>query len=249
LSDADFLSWGWRIPFIASAVLVWLGLFVRLRITETPEFVKVLNTNTRVQVPFVEVLTKNTKAITFGTLATVTTFLIFYLMTVFTLSWGTSTLHYKKSSFLIMQMISMLFFAIGIPLSAVIADRKGHNNMLIIATIAIIFFGFAFAPLFTTGSVVITAAFLSLGMFLMGLTYGPIGTALAEIFPPSVRYTGASLAFTLAGILGASLTPYLATTLATKYGLAWVGYFLAITAVITLFALIGARPLMKYSGK
>ncbi|MCW3108157.1 MAG: transporter [Segetibacter sp.] len=249
LTDADFLSYGWRIPFIASAVLVWLGLFVRLRIAETPEFIKVINTNTRVKVPVAEVFTRNTKAITLGTLATVTTFLLFYLMTVFTLSWGTNTLHYSKASFLIMQMISMLFFAIGIPLSAFLADRHGHNIMLIIATIAIIFFGLAFAPLFTTGSLVITAAFLSLGMFLMGLTYGPIGTALAEIFPPSVRYTGASLAFTLAGILGASLTPYLATTLATKYGLEYVGYYLAITAIISLLALLGARALMKSSGK
>jgi len=245
LTDADFLSYGWRIPFIASAVLVWLGLFVRLKITETPEFVKVINTNARVKVPVAEVFTRNTKAITLGTLATVTTFLLFYLMTVFTLSWGTNTLHYSKGHFLIMQMISMLFFAIGIPLSAIIADRWGHNKMLVIATVAIILFGLLFAPLFTTGSLVITAAFLSLGMFLMGLTYGPIGTALAEIFPPTVRYTGASLAFTLAGILGASLTPYLATTLATKYSLAYVGYYLAITAVISLFALLGARSLMK----
>jgi metabolite-proton symporter len=245
LSDADFLSYGWRIPFIASAVLVWLGLFVRLRITETPEFVKVINTNSRVKVPVAEVFMRNTKAISLGTLATVTTFLLFYLMTVFTLSWGTNTLHYSKASFLIMQMISMLFFAFGIPLSAFLADRHGHNKMLIIATMAIIFFGLAFAPLFTTDSLVITGAFLSLGMFLMGLTYGPIGTALSEIFPPSVRYTGASLAFTLAGILGASLTPYLATMLATKYGLAYVGYFLALTAIISLLALLGARPLMK----
>jgi len=249
LSDADFLSYGWRIPFIASAVLVWLGLFVRLKITETPEFIKVINTNTRVRVPVAEVFTRNTKAISLGTLATVTTFLLFYLMTVFTLSWGTNTLHYSKSSFLIMQMISMLFFAIGIPLSAFVADRYGPNKMLIIATIAIIFFGLAFSPLFTTGSLVITAAFLSLGMFLMGLTYGPIGTALAEVFPPSVRYTGASLAFTLAGILGASLTPYLATTLATKYGLAYVGYYLAITAIVSLLALLGARPLMRSSAR
>jgi metabolite-proton symporter len=247
LSDADFFSYGWRIPFIASAVLVWLGLFVRLRITETPEFMKVINTNTRVKVPVAEVFSKNTKAITLGTLATVTTFLLFYLMTVFALSWGTNALHYSKGSFLIMQMISMLFFAFGIPLSAVIADRYGHNKMLIIATVAIILFGLAFAPLFTTGSLVITAAFLSLGLFLMGLTYGPIGTALAEVFPPSVRYTGASLAFTLAGILGASLTPYLATTLATKYGLAYVGYFLATTAIVSLLALLGAKPLMKSS--
>ncbi|HSU51210.1 MAG TPA: MFS transporter [Segetibacter sp.] len=249
MNDADFLSYGWRIPFIASAVLVWLGLFVRLRITETPEFMKVINTNARVKVPVAEVFTRNTKAITLGTLATVTTFLLFYLMTVFTLSWGTNTLHYSKGNFLIMQMISMLFFALGIPLSAVVADRYGHSKMLIIATIAIIVFGLGFAPLFTTGSIVVTAAFLSLGMFLMGLTYGPIGTALAEVFPPSVRYTGASLAFTLAGILGASLTPYLATTLATKLGLAYVGYFLSITAIISLLALLGARPLMKFSAK
>src|SRR5205085_11773439 len=108
----------------------------------------------------------------------------FYLMTVFTLSWGTNTLHYSKGNFLVMQMISMLFFAIGIPLSAIVADRVGHNKMLIIATVAIIFFGLGFAPLFTTGSLVITAAFLSVGMFLMGLTYGPICTALASVFPP-----------------------------------------------------------------
>ena len=92
-----------------------------------------------------------------------------------------------------------------------------------------------------------TAAFLSLGMFLMGLTYGPIGTALAEVFPPTVRYTGASLAFTLAGILGASLTPYLATTLATRFGLAYVGYLLAVAAIISLLALLGARSLWKSS--
>lgn len=249
LSDEDFLSYGWRIPFIASAVLVWLGLFIRLRITETPEFLKVIHTNTRVKVPVAEVFTKNTKAISLGTLATVTTFLLFYLMTVFTLSWGTTTLHYTKADFLIMQMISMLFFAVGIPISAIVADRYGHNKMLVIATLAIIFFGLAFAPLFTTGSLVITAGFLSLGLFLMGLTFGPTGTALAAIFPPEVRYTGASLAFTLAGILGASLTPYLATTLATRYGLAHVGYFLSITAMISLFALLAARPLMKTSAK
>ncbi|MCJ8209232.1 MHS family MFS transporter [Mucilaginibacter sp. RS28] len=245
MTDADFLNYGWRIPFIASAVLVWLGLFIRLRITETPEFMKVVDNNTRVKVPVAEVFTKNTKAITLGTLITITTFLLFYLMTVFTLSWGTNALHIPKATFLVMQMVSMLFFGIGIPLSSVIADKYGRNRMLMIATVAIILFGLVFAPLFSTGNVFVTATFLSLGMFLMGLTYGPIGTALAEIFPASVRYTGASLAFTLAGILGASLTPYLATTLATKYGLAYVGYYLSVASFVTLLALLAARPLMK----
>ena len=114
-----------------------------------------------------------------------------------------------------------------------------------VATAGIFIFGLVFAPLFSTGSLGITGLFLALGMFLMGLTYGPLGTALAEIFPASVRYTGSSLAFTLAGILGASLTPYLATTLAKHYGLPYVGYYLSIAAVITFAALAAARSSMK----
>jgi metabolite-proton symporter len=245
MSEDDFISYGWRIPFIASALLVWVGLFVRLKISETPEFMKMVNKEERSKVPIADVFVKHTAAITLGTLATITTFLLFYLMTVFTLSWGTAALHYTKSSFLILQMISMVPFGLGIPLSAVLADKFGRNSTLIVATICIMIFGLVFAPLFITGSLVKTGVFLSIGLFLMGLTYGPIGTALAGIFPPAVRYTGASLAFTLAGILGASLTPYLATTLATSYGLAYVGYYLTVASFITLLALFGAKRLMN----
>jgi len=245
LSDQQFLDFGWRIPFIASALLVWVGLYVRLKITETPDFLKIIEKNDRVKLPVVDVFTKHTKAIVLGTIATITTFLLFYLMTVFTLSWGTSALHYSKTSFLIAQMISMLFFGLGIPISAVLADKIGRNKMLIIATIGIFIFGLFFSQLFSTGIWAVTVLFLIIGMFLMGLTYGPIGTALAEIFPASVRYTGASLCFTLAGILGASLTPFLATTLATKYGLTYVGFYLSIAAAITFLALVAAGSLMK----
>jgi len=245
MNESDFISYGWRIPFIASALLVWVGLYVRLKISETPEFMKIIDNDQRSKIPVADVFIKHTKAITLGTLATITTFLLFYLMTVFTLSWGTSVLHYPKSNFLVIQMISMLFFGAGIPLSAVLADKYGRNKMLVVATSCIMIFGLVFAPLFASGSLAITAVFLSLGMFLMGLTYGPIGTALAGIFPASVRYTGASLAFTLAGILGASLTPYLAITLAHNYGLPYVGYYLTVAATITLLALLGARKMMK----
>jgi MFS family permease len=166
-------------------------------------------------------------------------------MTVFTLSWGTASLHYSRTSFLIAQMISVLFFGIGIPISSVLADKYGRGPMLIAATAGIFFFGLFFSALFSTGNWTITVGFLVLGMFLMGLTYGPIGTALAGIFPASVRYTGASLAFTLAGILGASLTPALATKLATSYGLNYVGYYLSLSAAITFLALLAAKSSMK----
>jgi len=241
LNDRQFLDFGWRIPFIASAILVWVGLYVRLKLTETPDFEKVMERQQRVKVPIADVFVRHTRAIVLGTAAAITTFLLFYLMTVFTLSWGTSVLHYEKDSFLIAQIISMLFFSIGIPLSAVLADKYGRGSILMLATVCIFVFGLFFAPLFRPGSLVATGVFLSVGMFLMGMTYGPLGTALAEIFPTAVRYTGASLAFTLAGILGASLTPYLATTLAKNYGLPAVGYYLCIAAVITFAALAAAR--------
>ena len=245
MTDRQFFDYGWRIPFIASAILVWVGLYVRLRLTETPDFIAVMEKNQRVEVPIARVFGKHTRAIVLGTAAAITTFLLFYLMTVFTLSWGTSVLHYPRAGFLTAQMLSMFSFGIGIPLSAVLADKYGRGSILLLATAGIFIFGLFFSAFFSTGSLGITALFLIVGMFLMGLTYGPLGTALAEIFPAAVRYTGSSLAFTLAGILGASLTPYLATTLAKKYGLPTVGYYLAIASVITFVALFAARNSMK----
>jgi len=241
MNDQQFFNYGWRIPFIASAILVWVGLYVRLKLTETPDFLKILKNNERVKLPVVDVFVKHTTALVLGTISAITTFLLFYLMTVFTLSWGTSALHYPRTSFLIAQMISVLFFGLGIPISAVLADRYSRRKILMFATAGIFIFGLFFSPLFSTGSLGITVLFLVLGMFLMGLTYGPLGTALAEIFPASVRYTGSSLSFTLAGILGASLTPYLATTLAKNYGLPYVGYYLCIAAVLTFLALMANR--------
>ncbi len=247
LSDQQFISFGWRIPFIASALLVWVGLYVRLKISETPDFIKIIEKNERVKVPVAEVFLKHTKTIVLGTFATVTTFLLFYLMTVFTISWGTTQFHYSRTAFLIAQMISMLFFAFSIPLSAILADKYGRAKVLIITTILIFGYGLVFAPLFVAGNWSLTVTFLALGMFLMGLTYGPTGTTLAGIFPASVRYTGSSLAFTLAGIIGASPAPVLATKLASIYQMSYVGYYLSFAALITLIALIAVRSKLSAS--
>lgn len=245
MNDDQFLSYGWRIPFLASALLVWVGLYIRLKITETPDFMRMMDQQARVKMPVVSVFARHGKAVFLGTIATITTFLLFYIMTVFTLSWGTSALGYPRESMLIAQMISMFAFALGIPFSAVLADRKGRRYMLIGACAAVVIFGLFFGPFFSTGSLFVTVLFQSTGLFLMGLTYGPVGTALSEIFPPEVRYTGASLCFTIAGILGASLTPYLATTLATGYGLEYVGYYMSFGAAISTIALLASKSLMQ----
>ena len=238
LSDAEFLAWGWRVPFLASTVLVFVGLWVRLRLTETPAFQRAVANDERVRVPMLAVLRSHPRTLVLATLASVTTFVVFYLMTVFTLSWGTSSLGFTRQEFLLLQIVGVLFFAATIPLSAVIADRHGRQPVLIAATLAIIVFGLAFEPLFSSGGALSAVVFLSMGLALMGLTYGPLGTALAELFPTAVRYTGASLTFNLAGILGGSLAPYIATSLAGRFGIAAVGYYLSAAGVVTLAALL-----------
>jgi metabolite-proton symporter len=246
LSDAEFFAWGWRIPFLASALLVFVGLYIRLRLTETPAFEQAVEKNERVRLPMLTVISQHPRELILGTFAATATFVIFYLMTVFTLSWGTTTLGYSRSEFLVLQMIGVLFFALTIPISAVIADKHGRRTMLIAATLGIIAFGFVLAPLFELGGVAGPLAVLSIGLALMGLTYGPLGTALAELFPTAVRYTGASLTFNLAGIVGASLAPYIATWLAANYGLAFVGHYLSTAAFVTLLALLALARQLRF---
>lgn len=237
LDDEQFFAWGWRLPFIASSLLVLVGLWVRLSIQETPVFQKALQQQARVEVPVLTVLREHGRALLIGTVMALATFVLFYLMTVFALTWGTSALGYKRQEFLLIQLFGILFFGLTIPLSALLADRYGRRRTLMWASAAIALFGLAFQPLFGSGSLGGVLLFLALGLGLMGLTYGPLGTALSELFPTTVRYTGASLTFNLAGIFGASLAPYIATTLATRHGLHTVGWYLSAAALLTLGAL------------
>jgi metabolite-proton symporter len=241
LTDRQLFSWGWRVPFIASAALVLVGLYVRLTLTETPAFRRVIRNHERVRVPLLRLLSRHSTAVLLGSLAATATFVIFYLMTVFTLSWGTQQLGFTRPHFLVLQMIGVLCFGAVVPLSAYLAQRRGTLRVLVVASAAIAAFGLTTAPLFGSGMTPATLAYLCLGLALMGLTYGPLGTALAELFPAEVRYTGASLTFNMAGIFGASLAPYLATWLATTHGLGWVGYYLSAAGVVSLVALLGIQ--------
>ena len=240
LTDAQFFSFGWRIPFLASAALVIVGLYVRLTIHETPVFREALERRERVKLPMIEVFRSHPRQLVLGVMISLATFVLFYLMTVFALSWGTSALGYNRQQFLLIQLFGILFFAATIPLSAVLADRHGRRRTLILTTIAIGAFGFVFAPLLAAGTAG-AMAMMAVGLSLMGFTYGPLGTALSELFPTAVRYTGSSLTFNLAGIFGASLAPYAATWLARIYGLHYVGYYLALAAALTLIGLLATR--------
>jgi len=142
-------------------------------------------------------------------------------------------------------MIGAAAFALMIPVSAVIADHLGSRLMLVVATVAIILFGLTFPSLFGTGGTAALVTYSCVGLGLVGLVYGPLGTLLAQMFPVEVRYTGSSLAFNLAGILGGSFAPYIATSLASSHGLAAVGYYVAAVAGVSLLALLMIAPLSR----
>ena len=239
LTDDQFFRWGWRIPFLASAVLVLVGLYVRLTITETPVFRETLTRRERVKVPMFTVFREHPRMLFIGTMVSLATFVLFYLMTVFALSWGTAALGYSREKFLVMQLFGILFFALTIPLSAIFAER-GRRQTLLWVTASIAAFGLVMAPMFEAGTAGAVIA-MALGLSLMGFTYGPLGTVLSELFPTAVRYTGSSLTFNIAGIFGASLAPYIATWLARTYGLQYVGYYLTGAALLTILGLLAIR--------
>src|SRR5580692_654397 len=239
LTDQQFFVFGWRLPFLASSVLVLLGLYVRLSITETPVFAAAQKRAEGVSVPFFSVFRRHLREVVAGIMVCLATFVLFYLMTVFALSWGTTALHYNRGTFLILQLVGIVFFALTIPLAAWLAER-GRRPVMIGVTILIAAYGLIMAKLFVAGTSG-ALTMLILGLALMGLTYGPLGTVISELFPTTVRYTGASITFSMAGIFGASLAPYIATWLATKYGLQYVGYYLTGAAAITLLGLLMIR--------
>ncbi len=241
LTEEQFFDYGWRIPFIASSLLVVVGFYIRLKITETPSFENALETKKQVKIPIMTILKSYKWELIFGTLAAVATFVTFYLMTVFSLSWATSDLGFSRRDFLIIQLFSILFFVAGIPISAVLADKFGRKRILVLISTLILLFGFTFSFFMESGSTPMITTFVCIGMGLMGLTYGPVGTFLSELFPTEVRYSGASLTFNLAGILGASFAPLIAIWLAKTYGIGYVGLYLSAAALISALALLAIR--------
>ncbi|MEQ1619768.1 MAG: MFS transporter [Methylococcales bacterium] len=241
LSDQEFKDWGWRLPFLASSVLVVIGLYVRLALDETPVFAKVLAQHQRVSLPVLEILKHHGSSLLLGALGMVVCYALFYIATVFSLSYGTTSLHIPRQQFLGMLCIAVIFMAAATPLSAWAGDQFGRRPVLLIASSAACLSGFALQPMLESGSPLIITAFLALELFLMGATFAPMGALLPELFPTQLRYTGAGTAYNLGGILGASFAPYIAQRLVSEGGLAWVGAYVSIAAAISLLAVYRMR--------
>ncbi|WP_416310625.1 MFS transporter [Pseudomonas sp. W03] len=241
LSEEQFRAWGWRIPFILSAVLVIVGLYVRLKLVETPVFAKAMARHERSSLPIAELFARHWRPTLLGALAMVVCYALFYISTVFSLSYGVTSLGYSREQFLGLLCFAVLFMAAATPLSAWLSDRFGRRPVLIVGCIAAITSGFAMQPLLSQGSSVEVAIFLALELFLMGVTFAPMGALLPELFPTHVRYTGASAAYNLGGILGASVAPYIAQKLVGMGGLSWVGGYVSVAAALSLLAVLCLR--------
>ena len=236
LSDAEFQSFGWRIPFFASAFLVLVGLYVRFKLTETPEFSAVLAQKTTHSLPLRALFYAAPRAVVLGALAMVVCYNLFYTATVFCLNYGTQILQISRVEFLKLLSIAIVFMAIATVLSAWASDKFGRRPVLLLGSFVAILAGFALAPLIGSGSLLQITLFLSLALFLMGFTFGPIGAYLPEQFPVAVRYTGAGLAYQLGGILGASLAPFISQKLVIAGGLVWVGFYVSAAAAVSFAA-------------
>ncbi len=241
LTEEQFADWGWRIPFLASALLVAVGLYVRRQVTETPEFMRLAARAGQVRTPLGTVLRHHGRNLVLGSLAMVVCYAIFYISTVFALDYGTRVAHIPRGTFLGFLCIAIVVMAVMTPVSAALSDRFGCRPVLLVGSALAAASGFAMAPLLGSGSPHGALAFVCLELALMGVVFAPMGALLPSLFPAEVRYTGASAAYNLGGILGASLAPYAAQVLLLRGGLPSVGLYITGAAVVSIMALICIR--------
>ena len=239
LDQATMVAWGWRIPFILSAILVVVGLVVRERMSETPVFQKAVKEDRVVKAPLKE-LTKYWKQVVLGTCAMGVTYTLFYVLGTWSLSYGVKTLGFTQPEYLGMQMVSIFFFAGFIVVGCLQADKRGRKSVLLFTTAVTLVFSFFSPALLGTAdntSVAGVMVFLCVGFVLMGGLFGPCGAYLPELFPANVRYSGAGLAYNLASILGGAFAPTIATALVQSYGIMALGWYLGAMSALALVAL------------
>jgi len=248
--DHSFLLWGWRLPFLISLALVLLGLYVRVRLAETPVFTRAVERGERLKAPLGVVFRRHPRELLLGTFIMLATYGVFYLMTTWILSYAIGRIDLGMlgigyHDFLVLQLISVLFFAATIPIAGYLADRYGRRRFLLVVTGACLLFGLSFGwfldpATMGTGSAAnmgLMLLFLCTGMTLMGLSFGPMSAILPELFPTNVRYSGSGIAYNFSSILGAALTPFVAVWLVHRFGVGYVGIYLSALSALTLIAL------------
>ena len=246
------VEWAWRIPFVSSLALVLVGLYVRLTLHESHVFVEVEEKGKKLKAPVSVVFTKHFKPMVIGTFIMVATYSLFYIMTAFAQAYSRTPatlseagypmgLGIPANTFTGLLLMSAIVFAIFISISGLYADKIGRRKWLIWTTVSILIFALCMPLFLGNGTPASVFAFLVIGMALMGMTFGPMAALLPELFPTEVRYSGASLAYNIASIIGATIAAMISLKINALYGLMGVGIYLAINAFLTLLALLASK--------
>jgi len=234
LSKEQFASWGWRMPFLLSIVLVGIGLFIRARVAETPVFKRVMETRTEARVPVMDMVRTYPLVLALASGAAILVFGFFYILTVFSVSYGTTNLGLPNTTMLYCTIISIVFMSIGVPIFAVLSDSVGRRNIYLVGSALAGLWAFPMFWLFDTKNPAFIALALSVGMVFFAMMYGPMAAFFSELFGTRVRYSGASVSYSLGGILGAALAPTIATQLLSATGTSLsISLYIAIMALIT----------------
>ena len=246
------VEWAWRIPFVSSLALVLVGLYVRLTLHESHVFVEAEEKGKKLKAPVSVVFTKHFKPMVIGTFIMVATYSLFYIMTAFAQAYSRTPatlseagypmgLGIPANTFTGLLLMSAIVFAICISISGLYADKIGRRKWLIWTTVSILIFALCMPLFLGNGTPTSVFAFLVIGMALMGMTFGPMAALLPELFPTEVRYSGASLAYNIASIIGATIAAMISLKINALYGLMGVGIYLAINAFLTLLALLASK--------
>ena len=251
--DDAMLAWGWRVPFLLSAILVIVGLVVRVQMEETPIFRLAQEQKKVVKSPLTEVFKKSWKQVLQATFLVAVTYTLFYTLATWSLAWGTKTteqggggLGFTNQEYLLMLMIAVCVFAAFIVISCVNADKFGRKRVIIISSCCLVAFALLF-PFLLDPAVVgqrnfaTNLLFLCIGFALMGTAFGPIGAFLPELFDANVRYSGSGIGYNLAAIVGAAFVPTIATWLSHHWGVHSVGLYLGVMALCCLIAVLSCK--------
>ena len=241
-SEADFLAWGWRLPFLLSAILIGVGWFIRSRVEESPAFAA-LQAEAKVdRAPALEALRRRPKRLLIGAGLKFAENISYYIITVFSITYITTQVGLTRQTALNAVMIASAFHFISIPLFGRLSDRIGRKPVYAFGAFGLAIWAFAFFPLLDGGSLEAIVLAMTVGLLLHGAMYGPQAAFLAEMFPTRYRYSGASLAYQATSIVAGSLAPIIAVALLREYGSATpVAIYVAGACVLTGIAALVAR--------
>ncbi len=243
MSEAEFAAWGWRIPFLASAVLILIGLWVRLKITETPAFQAAAEIDQPDRAPFLRLIREYPAAVLAACAGAVVCYAAFYMGSAFALAEATGRLGYDRDSFLTIQLFSNIFLIIGVFVSAALADRTTPGRTMIWGAISIFALGFVYGPALATGSVTVAAVLLCTLLFVLAFTNCPLSAWTASLFPVKLRYSGVAFSMNLGGIIGGGMTPLAGQAMSRAGWGDYNGLLLTVAAVLTIIGVIWSRPL------